>query len=568
MILKVFPMPVLSTSRAILDSLDRIDALDNLDNIELQYEENIADALAALSGDWSFTTLSAALIEAEADGFTLRMTGAGLSPVSSAQDLEDAIDCGFASGALDKLAMLDGGTEILAFETISGGYRISTGSTHFDVTGTLLGTLEGMADLFDDAATLAGDLDALTEQARTDLVARLSAFEATGLGITHDGAQLVGLGETATGTRFELIGYAIDIDNTLPSNLGALTEALFALDALGPDPDWEVLYDTVQDLASFGALTLSDPDGAVRATMTAEDVDAALGEEEGFDFEVDGETFGDLLVDSAARAAGNDTFYSAADDVRALLLGFAGDDELFGGRLADVINGGRDDDFIDAGDGDDDVQGGTGEDFIYGWDGDDLLRGGRGEDSISGNAGDDVIRGQRNADELQGGAGEDNIKGGGGRDFLDGGADDDFLKGGTRQDTILGGDGDDRLFGNSFNDELSGGQGADTLNGGGGDDRLYGGAGDDRMKGGAGADLFEFDLGDEHDTIVDFDATQDSLRIYTATDIGTAQDLVDGALLDSGGLIFDFGMDGSVFLEGVTDTTGLADAIEIDLLVF
>ncbi len=48
--------------------------------------------------------------------------------------------------------------------------------------------------------------------------------------------------------------------------------------------------------------------------------------------------------------------------------------------------------------------------------------------------------------------------------------------------------------------------GDDNLIGGAGDDLLIGGEGDDLLSGGAGNDTFEYQPGDGHDTITDFNA--------------------------------------------------------------
>jgi Ca2+-binding RTX toxin-like protein len=78
---------------------------------------------------------------------------------------------------------------------------------------------------------------------------------------------------------------------------------------------------------------------------------------------------------------------------------------------------------------------------------------------------------------------------------------------------IVGTDGDDRMEGTNITDRISGGAGADVLRGGLGDDQLDGGAGDDRLFGGQGNDTYLFGPGSERDTIVEFQGSQDRIRM-------------------------------------------------------
>lgn len=145
--------------------------------------------------------------------------------------------------------------------------------------------------------------------------------------------------------------------------------------------------------------------------------------------------------------------------------------------------------------------------------GEDRLLGLGGNDRLSGLDGDDVIKGRSGDDRLLGGAGTDKLVGGNGSDALRGGNDDDTLQGGGGADGLGGGEGRDRLSGGSGNDVLGGGIGNDRLAGNKGDDVLKGGRGDDTLIGGGGNDLFVFDTMSGSDTVKDFDAGADSLRL-------------------------------------------------------
>ena len=81
--------------------------------------------------------------------------------------------------------------------------------------------------------------------------------------------------------------------------------------------------------------------------------------------------------------------------------------------LRDVIYGGS---------GNDNIDGGYGNDLIYGQDGNDTLAGGFGADDLQGMNGDDVITGSALSDLVYGGAGNDFVNGGFGYDRINGGS--------------------------------------------------------------------------------------------------------------------------------------------------
>lgn len=210
------------------------------------------------------------------------------------------------------------------------------------------------------------------------------------------------------------------------------------------------------------------------------------------------------------------------------------------------------------------IVGDGGANNLTGDDADDTIDGGAGEDTIDGGGGADTINGGKNADSIDGGDGDDSINGGNGYDTIEAGDGDDFAKGGARNDYVNGGDGDDTVIGNSGQDTLRGGADDDVVNGGGGDDRMNGDTGNDLLKGGAGEDTFVFDSGAGEDTIQDFDVMDDTIEITTALASGqSAADIAATAQAVTGGTLLDLGDGNTILLRGVTDTTGLEDAIEI-----
>lgn len=92
--------------------------------------------------------------------------------------------------------------------------------------------------------------------------------------------------------------------------------------------------------------------------------------------------------------------------------GGAGDDQIFGSALGDVLFGGSGNDWVYSVQGNDTVTGDAGSDTLYS---------GAGYDTISGGADDDSINGQSGIDCVSGGSGDDTVVGGGQADSLYGG---------------------------------------------------------------------------------------------------------------------------------------------------
>jgi Ca2+-binding RTX toxin-like protein len=161
----------------------------------------------------------------------------------------------------------------------------------------------------------------------------------------------------------------------------------------------------------------------------------------------------------------------------------------------------------------------------------ETLNGGQGHDRVYGNRGNDTINGHNGHDLLSGERGHDSLNGGAGNDFLLGGNDRDLLIGGL------------------------------------GNDRLHGEAGNDTLTGGAGADDFVFSRRGGSDRITDFTRSQgDQIFLDDALWTGTrsaSQVVTSFATVTSEGVLLNFGTNGTLLLQGVTSTAGLAALIEI-----
>lgn len=260
-------------------------------------------------------------------------------------------------------------------------------------------------------------------------------------------------------------------------------------------------------------------------------------------------------------------------------------DNIFGGKGADMIHGEKGNDVLYGGDGADTIKGGSGNDILYGDAGQDTLLGGSGDDTLFGGSNHDVLTGDSGDDNLYGGSGDDLLNGSSGADHIDGGRGHDTLHGGSGNDTFVGGTGNDvmnggsgidtvdyssasqkviaslhdktskgdgndtflsleNLIGTDYNDKLSGSYIDNMISGGGGDDRVYGRTGDDilygddgadYLNGGSGADVI---FGGSGDDILNGYRGNDSLTGGSGADI-----FVYRSYLEAGDVIKDFETD-------------------------
>ncbi len=241
---------------------------------------------------------------------------------------------------------------------------------------------------------------------------------------------------------------------------------------------------------------------------------------------------GDDIIDGHS---GNDSIYGGADGD--WLSGGAGLDWIYGGTGVDWLYGGSDTDAlfgeddgdhvwggdggdsIDGGFGNDELHGDAGIDWLYGSFGDDQLFGDDDGDALFGQEGQDELHGGDGGDSLDGGAGNDTLYGDAGIDWLHGGIDNDQLYGGADTDALFGEDGRDALYGGDGGDSLDGGADDDSLLGEGGVDWLFGGTGNDALFGGDESDVLFGEEGDDELQGGEFGDTLDG---------GAGNDILDG----------------------------------------
>ena len=343
-----------------------------------------------------------------------------------------------------------------------------------------------------------------------------------------------------------------------------------------PLPDSAFYGNTVVYAGSDAAVTIDLAKDADAATAGVQQT-ASGGHAEGdvlMDFQsIRGSAHGDMLT---------------GDDKANFIRGHRGDDVIKGGDNAQVLltyTAGPDGtppllnvtvdvkDVLWGGAGDDDIDGQAGPDKIMGGDGDDTLEGGAGNDEIEGGAGDDDIMGGDGADMIEGGAGTDTIDGGGGAandtlSFANAAAgvtvdltgevdDDDYrMIAGDRVKgiEIFSGSPHDDTFTEGFSATIEGGDGDDTITAGNAAvSTLRGGDGDDTYvisptaSGGIG-DTIEEDADEGADTIrftgrdeagaargagVSGTAVVLPANVENAVAEGNVSDYIDGNALDN-----------------------------------
>lgn len=295
---------------------------------------------------------------------------------------------------------------------------------------------------------------------------------------------------------------------------------------------------------------------------------------------VTGSAFGDTITGNGGAnvldgLGGNDILDgSGGNDT---LNGGAGFDRLLGGAGTDTLFGGADADFLDGGIGADAMDGGAGNDtYVFGGLGDTISEvGGSGIDTVlsavsfdltggavaddvenvvltgsgdvdaTGNALANTLRGNAGDNELDGGLGSDLMIGAGGSDtyVVNSGGDvvDESTPGASGADLVISSvtfnlrgaqvagtqDAVENLvltgnaaiggFGNDLDNILVGNAGANSL---------MGLAGNDTLMGGGGADTFMFhaplNAATNVDAIIDFDVTQDLMRLENGFMAGLA----------------------------------------------
>jgi Ca2+-binding RTX toxin-like protein len=290
--------------------------------------------------------------------------------------------------------------------------------------------------------------------------------------------------------------YATDFDDTLAGSAGNdVFVPLGGNDTINAGGGYDILYGDAGDTAYRGIELI-------------------------FSTTVEGD--GEIEVDSSGD---RDTFTgiesASGTEVADILLGGAGQQDIYDGDGADIIDGGADVDTLDIG----------GRGAVY-LDMEDIASAAEVTGFVAANLGTLApATSARLFADLSGfhyytdGFGKVNLARGFETYVLYRGADDTLLGDGgantfisfAGEDLLDGRAGDDHLNGGLGNDSLIGGAGRDLLLGADDNDTLVGGADADQMTGGIGADEFRFNAGDGEDTITDFEVGNDRLVLVGQT---------------------------------------------------
>lgn len=456
--------------------------------------------------------------------YEFRLSGSGLSPVSSLSALLSAIDSGIAKGSFSHLDILRAGVEILGFDFSAAGYVISSGTQSLTVAGTLP---VNFTQLFDIAGLIGqvADIDFLTADQRVALFTALGNYGISGLTYQDGTAKLFDLQVSATDLTLTLGDTSIHLTGTFPSDFGQLAETA-----------WEIAQQTGPlDLSALSHFNLSamELSAAGHKIFTLSDIPNATNE----GFVLNGQTYAELVMGTPAWIN-----YSESTAPGGGVIWRSIDEDLTGGP-------------------------GLKSSILAGLDGHDTLTGFGGRDALFGGSGNDVLNGGSGSDLLSGGTGRDRAE------FLGTGAVTVDLRILTAQATgqgmdrlsgiedVTAGSGNDLLIGSSLGNRLEGMDGSDRLRGLDGNDTLVGGNGRDILRGGAGHDVFLFKPLEGADTIADYELGTDRLRFDSDggawSHMSHADFLAQYASVVNGSVVFAFGGGNRVVLEGLTSLAGL-----------
>jgi Ca2+-binding RTX toxin-like protein len=201
----------------------------------------------------------------------LSLTGSGIAPSSTIQELERAVQNGTATGALDGLSLTVGGVEVLSVSIGSSVLSVTSGPHTFNLFGFAPTDLTGIFQLV-DLATGIGDVFNASEADFNALVDGLDGYSINGVSFSENGEELINLslGDSSF-AALTALGFTAAIQGQIDADLGALLTTLKAVGDAGND------ISSVEGIEVSG-LTLTAPDGTLLievtgAVATEEDLD-------------------------------------------------------------------------------------------------------------------------------------------------------------------------------------------------------------------------------------------------------------------------------------------------------
>jgi len=356
--------------------------------------------LLADSGTWTVTTLSASKIVLEVEGpwynpasLKIEILGTGLSPVSSLEELDAAINSGFATGEFTQIKISGAKTAVgdgeslanktfLNFDFGDDGYTITSGNLRIEIPGTLPSSLQDIFDVGLMAGQIA-DYASLTPAQQADVIAQLNTMSSSGFSVILSGTPILELDVSATEMSLSQMGYSLVLEGNFPTSLGDAFALLMELSAaLDSGAEIDISRPTGY---SFDVVKITDPDDKVVLETIGD-----LGTSDTISLDkirIDGKTVGNLVLGDNTESAISSVLEPAyspewmpGDD----LYGTSGKDHIFG--LG-------------------------GNDSLFGYGGNDFLFGGTGNDTLDGGAGNDVLNPGSNLgyDATMGSDGNDTI---------------------------------------------------------------------------------------------------------------------------------------------------------------
>jgi Ca2+-binding RTX toxin-like protein len=373
-----------------------------LATFELDYAQAI-DAIPDLSAG-TVTQLSATRVELTSTTmfgtYTMSLTGSGLSPVSSLQDLLTAIDQGVATGAFSRIEFTGpahmGGTPVvlMALDTTATGYTLTSGNQTMVITGSLPSS---MAELFQwaDAYDQLARFDTLTAAERSQLSSFLDGQQVSALQLTDNGETVLGITASSTQVSLSFDGYTLTINGAFPGNLGQLLDLALQVDQLTTFPN-DLTSLTQLTHLGINSITVTGPDNSTLLNLVGPITDEAstqiqnmtvngipvvqngvylydvMAGEDGFDPSQPWLPQHQDILDHSAE-------FPFSNTNKALIFGLGGQDQITGSN------------------GDDIIIGGSGGDDIFGLAGNDSIRvGSAGNNSFGSLWGNSIITGMGN----------------------------------------------------------------------------------------------------------------------------------------------------------------------------
>ncbi|WP_354546416.1 hypothetical protein [Roseovarius sp. MBR-78] len=195
-----------------------------------------------------------------AEQFSVVVTGAGISPVSTLDALEQAIMDGLATGALDRIVVADSsGFEFLTLDISATGYTLTSGEQVLTVDGTLPDSLGRIGALAADLSSLDA---ALTEQAEQDalsaLLSEFSAFSIDAVALKNAGVDIASIAVSDTEVRIEADGYAVIVIGNFADFLagGTPTPELIVDSVVIANPNGDEIA-SIRDIADLNDLEIA-----------------------------------------------------------------------------------------------------------------------------------------------------------------------------------------------------------------------------------------------------------------------------------------------------------------------